>query len=97
MQRILVVDDDRVEVDVLSFLLRHAGFEPTVNLRCHERPTAVRPTQLNLVILDIQLGDSDGRELLQQFRKQRPEVLILMLTVLNAEDDRVQGPGARGR
>jgi DNA-binding response OmpR family regulator/HPt (histidine-containing phosphotransfer) domain-containing protein len=91
MQRILVVDDDRVEVDVLSFLLRRAGFEPRVTFDATSAQQLFDQLQPDLVILDIQLGHSDGRELLQRFRQQRPEVLILMLTVLNAEDDRVQG------
>jgi len=91
MQRILVVDDDRMQVDVVSFLLRREGFEPVA---AFDAPTAVRlftEQAPELVILDVQLGDADGRELLRQFRKERPEVSILMLTALGAEEDRVYG------
>jgi DNA-binding response OmpR family regulator/HPt (histidine-containing phosphotransfer) domain-containing protein len=91
MQRVLIVDDDHVQVDVVSFLLRRDGFEPVA---AYDGASAVRLfTELppELVILDVHLGDVDGRELLRQFRKQRPKVFILMLTALNTEEDRVHG------
>ena len=90
MQRILVVDDDHVEIDVVSFLLRRAGWEPLAALDA----TAARrlfDQHPDLVILDIHLGDADGRDLLRQFRKERANVPILMLTALTAEEERVRG------
>ena len=69
MQCILVVDDDRIQVDVVEFLLRRAGFEP---LTAFDAATAQRlfdERTPDLVILDVQLGDSDGRDLLRQFRE----------------------------
>ena len=90
MQRILVVDDDRVAVDVVSFLLRRAGWEP---LAAFDAATARRLFEQcpDLIILDIHLGDADGRDLLQQFRKERANVPILMLTAVTAEGERVHG------
>jgi DNA-binding response OmpR family regulator/HPt (histidine-containing phosphotransfer) domain-containing protein len=91
MQRILIVDDDHVQVDVVSFLLRREGLEPVA---AYDGASAVRlfaEQPPDLVILDVNLGDVDGRELLRQFRKKRPELFILMLTALNAEEDRVLG------
>jgi two-component system alkaline phosphatase synthesis response regulator PhoP len=91
MQHILVVDDDPVQVDVVSFLLRRAGFHSTAAFDAASAARLFDDQQPDLVILDVQLGASDGRDLLRRFRKQRPEVLILMLTALDAEDDRVRG------
>jgi DNA-binding response OmpR family regulator/HPt (histidine-containing phosphotransfer) domain-containing protein len=91
MQRILVVDDDRVQVDVVSFLLRRAGFEPVTAFDAESARDLFLHQQPLLVILDVQLGQADGRDLLRQFKQQRPEIPILMLTVLGAEDDRVYG------
>ena len=90
-QRILVVDDDQVQVDVVSYLLQRAAFLPVA---AFDAATAVRLFEDELpalVILDVQIGEADGLELLQRFKKQRPAVPILLLTVLNAEDDRVRG------
>jgi DNA-binding response OmpR family regulator/HPt (histidine-containing phosphotransfer) domain-containing protein len=91
MQRILIVDDDHVQVDVVSFLLRREGLEPVA---AYDGASAARlfvEQPFDLVILDVNLGDVDGLELLRQFRKQRPKLFILMLTALNAEEDRVRG------
>lgn len=90
MQRVLVVDDDRVQVDVVSFLLRRAGFEPIPAFDA-DSARELFEHQPSLVILDVQLGQADGRDLLRQFKQQRPEIPILMLTVLRTEDDRVYG------
>jgi DNA-binding response OmpR family regulator/HPt (histidine-containing phosphotransfer) domain-containing protein len=91
MQPILVVDDDRVQVDVVSFLLRRAGFEPITALDADSARDLFENQAPLLVILDVQLGQADGRDLLRQFKRERAEIPILMLTVLNAEDDRVYG------
>lgn len=91
MQRILVVDDDYVQVDVVSFLLRRAGFEPVPAFDVESSRDLFEHQAPALVILDVQLGQADGRDLLRQFKQQRPEIPILMLTVLGAEDDRVHG------
>jgi DNA-binding response OmpR family regulator/HPt (histidine-containing phosphotransfer) domain-containing protein len=91
MQPILVVDDDRVQVDVVSFLLRRAGFDPVTAFDAESARELFESQPPLLVILDVQLGQADGRDLLRQFKQQRPEIPILMLTVLNAEDDRVYG------
>ncbi len=91
MQPILVVDDDRVQVDVVSFLLRRAGFDPVTAFDADSARALFESQPPLLVILDVQLGQADGRDLLRQFKQQRPQIPILMLTVLNAEDDRVYG------
>src|SRR4051794_25586104 len=91
MQPILVVDDDRVQVDVVSFLLRRAGFDPVTAFDAESARELFESQPPLLVILDVQLGQADGRDLLRQFKQQRPQIPILMLTVLNAEDDRVYG------
>ncbi len=91
MQRILVVEDERVEVDVVSFLLRRSGWEPAAATDAAAARRLFEELHPDLVILDIHLGDADGRDLLREFRKQRPDVPILMLTALSAEDERVRG------
>ena len=91
MQRILVVDDDPVHVDVVSFLLRRAGWDASAATDPATARRLFAEQNPDLVILDIHLGDADGRDLLRQFRKERPDVAILMLTALTAEEERVRG------
>jgi DNA-binding response OmpR family regulator/HPt (histidine-containing phosphotransfer) domain-containing protein len=91
MKRILVVDDDLVQVDVVSFLLRRAGFEPITELDAASAIRQFEEQQPDLVILDVRLGDADGLDLLRRFRRERPAVPILMLTAATEEEDKVRG------
>jgi DNA-binding response OmpR family regulator/HPt (histidine-containing phosphotransfer) domain-containing protein len=91
MRRILVVDDDLVQVDVVSFLLRRAGFEPITELDAASAVRQFEEQQPDLVILDVRLGDADGLDLLRRFRRERPSVPILMLTSATEEADKVRG------
>ena len=91
MQRILMVDDDHVQVDVVSFLLRRAGWESSTAMDAATARHLFEEQHPDLVILDIHLGADDGRDLLRQFRKERPGVAILMLTALTTEEERVRG------
>src|SRR5215470_1535865 len=88
--RILIVDDDRELVELLAFALQRAGLEP---LRAHDGPTALRlfkEQQPRLVVLDINLGSSNGLEVLKQLRR-KSQVPVIMLTAADSEEDKVRG------
>jgi len=76
--KILLVDDDRDLVEILSLRLHLAGFtpvtafSPTAAMECFEGD---RP---DVVLLDVGLGPWSGLELLDELRK-RSQVPILML------------------
>jgi CheY-like chemotaxis protein len=88
--KILIVDDDRELVDLLAFALQRAGLEP---LRAHDGSTALRlfkEQQPSLVVLDINLGSSNGLEVLRQLRR-KSQVPVIMLTAADSEEDKVRG------
>jgi two-component system, OmpR family, response regulator VicR len=88
--KILIVDDDRELVELLAFALYRAGLEP---LRAHDGSTALRlfkEQQPSMVVLDINLGSSNGLEVLRQLRRES-EVLVIMLTAADSEEDKVRG------
>jgi two-component system response regulator VicR len=89
LMKILLVDDDRELVELLSFALLRAGLVPlpaystaqALGLLENERPA--------LAILDVRLGDEDGLELLKEIR-HKSDVLVIMLSALRAEEDKVR-------
>ncbi|HEV7128910.1 MAG TPA: response regulator transcription factor [Ktedonobacterales bacterium] len=88
--KILVVDDDLVLVDLISFALRGAGHvvvEATDGGAALQRFERERP---DLVILDVNLPGLDGFAVCRGMR-QLADTPILMLTVRNAEEDHVRG------
>jgi DNA-binding response OmpR family regulator len=86
----LIVDDDRVLADVLSFTLRREGFQI---IQAHdgrealERWAQERP---DLIVLDVNLPRVDGFTVCREIR-QEADTPILLLTVRGEEDDIVRG------
>lgn len=88
--RILVVDDDpRIAASVRRALI-YEGYSVEV---ASDGPSALanaRANQPDLIVLDIMLPGLDGMDVCRRIRRDT-DVLILMLTALDATADRVQG------
>ncbi len=90
MPTILLVDDEPVIIDSLTYSLRREGFEVTTavdGVQALDQFNSIRP---DLVILDIRLPGMDGLEVCRRLRA-RSTVPIIMLTALGNELDRVVG------
>jgi DNA-binding response OmpR family regulator len=88
--RILLVDDDRELIDLLAFALKRAGLQP---IAAHDAASAMRQYEErhpDLVVLDINLGNSNGLDVLKELRR-RGQVPVIMLTALDSEEDKVRG------
>ena len=67
-QRILVVDDDRQIVRLVSAYLEHAGFQ---TLTAYDGAAALRLARTerpDLIVLDLMLPDIDGADLTRTIR-----------------------------
>ena len=88
----LVVEDDRVLVDLIAFTLRREGYQ--VNLAC-DGETALqqwRDYRPDIILLDLNLPKVDGFTVGSRIRAE-DDTPIIMLTVRNEEDDIVRGLG----
>jgi DNA-binding response OmpR family regulator len=86
----LIVDDDRVLADVLSFTLRREGFQV---IQAHDGQEALHrwaQEQPDLIVLDVNLPKLDGFSVCRAIR-QEADTPILLLTVRGEEDDIVHG------
>lgn len=90
----LVVDDDRVLADLVSFTLRRAGYAAVQAGDAAGALRLLEVEQPDLLILDINLpgtaGIHDGFDLCRHIRSGS-EVPILLLTVRGEEEDIVRG------
>ncbi|HEX5689255.1 MAG TPA: response regulator transcription factor [Roseiflexaceae bacterium] len=77
---ILVVDDEAVVRRVLSDALRRAGHDVELAACGMEALKRLAQPGVDLLLLDLQLGDIDGVEVMQAARRNWPELPIIMLT-----------------
>jgi two-component system chemotaxis response regulator CheY len=63
--RLLIVDDDRVQQELLKRTAGRAGYELVVAGSCREAIGCIKSEQFDCVILDLELEDGDGIEVCQ--------------------------------
>ncbi len=90
MTRILLVDDEPLITDSLSYSLRREGFEVKAVGDGLEALQTVHDFQPDLVVLDLMLPGMSGLEVCRRLRTQSATPVI-MLTARSEEIDRVLG------
>lgn len=87
--KILIVEDDRMLNEGIAYALRKKKYLVYSAGTLEEAETYLNQS-VNLVILDINLPDGDGREFLKKVRGNNP-VPVLLLTARDTEQDMLQG------
>jgi adenylate cyclase len=92
-ERILVVDDQRTNAEMVSGLLRNLGYEVEVALDGEAALEAVRSKAPDLVVSDILMPRMDGYELCRRLRAKPETALLPVILVTSAEPqtERVKG------
>ncbi len=87
--RILVVDDDPAILQVLSRFLRKQGYEVTATASGREALASLANADLPLAILDLNLPDVSGLELMSQLKSASPDTEIILFTGLGGLESAV--------
>jgi DNA-binding NtrC family response regulator len=77
---LLVVDDERSLRFSIGEWARDIGFQPLEASGGAEALEHVREQGVDVVLLDLRLGDEDGMEVLRRLRKEDPTLPVVMLT-----------------
>jgi DNA-binding response OmpR family regulator len=95
MTRVLVVDDDPVIADLVSFRLSRLGLEVSVETDGQAGLAAVRALRPDLVVLDWMMPRMNGLEMCAALRADPDEELartpVLLLTAKAQEPDLERG------
>ena len=87
----LIVEDDAELAGLLRDGLREHRIDPTVAAGFAEGREQALIGDYDVVILDVRLPGGSGFDLCADLRRQKVGVPVLMLTALDAVDDRVRG------
>lgn len=89
--RILVVDDDASIVEILSFNLRHEGFEVFSACSAEEGLACLEGQAVDLILLDVMMGGMSGYKMAETLRQRGSQTPIIFLTARTTENDMLTG------
>jgi DNA-binding response OmpR family regulator len=92
--KILLVEDEKEMARLVSSLISHCGFNIDVVPSIGRALVAIRENAYDLLILDRRLPDGDGASIVKTARELRPGIRAIMLTALDALNDKVSGLNA---
>jgi two-component system response regulator HydG len=80
MPKILLIEDDISFCKLLEKFLIKKAYDVTIAFSAAEARLAIKKELFNLVLMDIRLPDSDGIELLTEFKTSNPEIPVILMT-----------------
>lgn len=87
--KILVVDDEQMIRWTLSEALRGWGYAPVEAATVAASLTAFEADQPAAVLLDINLPDGSGLDVLREIKRRQPEAVVIMITANVLIDDTI--------
>ena len=86
MSRVLIIDDDRTWVELLSSRLRGEGFQVGVAYDAMQAKMVALKTPPDAIVLDIRMPGGNGVETLQKFRSSTKTAGLPIVIVSGQQD-----------
>jgi len=80
MDTILIVDDEKNYLVVLEALLSPEGYEIMTSNKGQDALRLIREADVDLVLTDMKMPGMSGMDLLEEAKKIKPEVPVIMMT-----------------
>ena len=90
LKRLLIVDDD---TDMSQMLAQHLGNEGFIVFTAtteNQIRDAINRGRVDLILLDVMLGEENGLEIRHQLRMEQ-DVPIILVSALSADNHRISG------
>ena len=87
MAKILIVDDEPGLRLLYSDELADEGYEVVTAANCSEAATLLEKCDIDLVVLDIQIKQESGLEMLQKIVKEQKELPVILCSAYNCYKD----------
>ena len=88
---ILIVEDDEAILNTLAYNLARHSFRVQKAMSGAEALKLARKIRPDLILLDVMLPAESGIKVCERIREEDREVVIIMVTAKDAEEDKVQG------
>lgn len=97
-KKVLVVDDDPLNCEVLRELLSAEGYQVEVALSGQEALEVSGVQRPHIVLLDLSMPGKSGLETLRELKSTLPEAALIMLSGLHEEElaSKAKDEGAAG-
>lgn len=91
--RVLVVDDNRDNINIMRAQLAKAGYEVDYAYDGETALQLLRQARFDVVLLDVMMPKMDGHEVLRRMRDtpQWATIPVIMVTAKGTNDDVLQG------
>ena len=90
----LVIDDDKVTLELLTFQLQSEGFETTAAETGEEGLRNVRETDFDIILTDLNLPDISGIEMVHRSKEIAPQTEIIMVTGFGSMEKAIEATKA---
>ncbi|MCP4539311.1 MAG: response regulator [Chloroflexi bacterium] len=92
-ESILIVDDNPINVHLLSHMLEHQGYKIQTADSGHHALKSIRANPPDLILLDIMMPDMDGYEVCKQLKdvEQTRDTPIIFISALDATKNKIRG------
>jgi two-component system phosphate regulon response regulator PhoB len=96
MKKILAVDDNQDILDVLRFILEDSGYEVDTLSDGHDLFQQIEKKHPDLILLDIMLGDMDGRVLCKNVKQtaETHDIPVILVSASHNISDSMKQNGA---
>ena len=96
MQTILVVDDDKDILEVLQYILEDFGYQVNTLSDGHYLFDKIKEHTPDLILLDIMLGNMDGRELCKDVKAKQEthNIPVILISASHSINESFQQKGA---
>lgn len=90
METILIVDDEKNYLTILSAILEDEGFEVLTAPGGSEALEVHKSSDLDLILTDMKMPKMDGIELLENIKENDPDLPVIMMTAHGTVDKAVE-------
>jgi DNA-binding NtrC family response regulator len=89
-RRILIIDDERPILMTLEALLGRHGYQPHTAATAAYGLRVLKENPPSLVLLDLQLPDAEGLQMLEQIKREHPETQVIILTAHDSLNNAIE-------